>query len=174
MCIFVKIFYISKNFNSSDLITSFNFAREPQIKDLSGKIMSSTLIDSVNSDLKDFLSRPIRIQSLSWTPGTSINGSIDPWATFFASTAVAAKIKNFSRIRGKLHLRFLISSNSFYFGSLVFSYIPLPTLDEVTMSRTLTSPVPADFVEIMQRPHVLMDPTTSLDREIVLPFFLSL
>lgn len=84
---------------------------------------------------------------------------------------MADKIKNFARIRAKLRLRFLISSNSFYFGSLIFSYVPLPTLDEVTLSRTYTSPVSSDFVEILQRPLVMMDPTTALDREMVLPFF---
>jgi len=71
-----------------------------------------------------------------------------------------------------LHLRFLINSNSFYFGSLIFSYIPLYSgVDEVTLSRTLTSPVAADFVEILQRPYILLDPTTAQDKEMVLPFF---
>jgi len=122
------------------------------------------------SDIKSFLARPVRIKTFAWTPGSSVDGYLNPWSTFLNSAAVAAKIKNYARIRGKLHLRFLINSNSFYYGSLIFSYIPLYSVDEVTMSRTLSAPQTADFVEILQRPHLLLDPATSLDRDFVLPF----
>lgn len=169
MCVyFVKNYYISQKQNS---ISTFSFARDIKVNDLSGTLSQAAIVDSSLSDIKSFLNRPVRIKTFQWTPGSSVNGFTNPWSDFLTSASVAAKIQNYARIRGKLHLRFLINSNSFYYGSLIMSYVPLYSIDEVTLSRTLSAPETADYIEILQRPHVILDPATSLDRDMVLPFF---
>jgi len=130
--------------------------------------------DSLKTDIHDFLRRPVRIASYNWSINTALTATFDPWTLFLGSSAVRRKTDNYARIRGNLHLRVLINSNSFYYGSLIMSYVPIydSFWDQVTLARTLTgTTATADFVEILQRPHVQLDAATSTDADMTLPFF---
>lgn len=158
--------YISKQ-----TITSFDLPNGLKTSDFSGTMSQSQTVDSNLSDIKDFLSRPVRLSSHTWTPGSSIAVGYNPWSTFLNSAVVKQKIATFSRIRAKLHLRFMLNTNSFYFGSLVASYVPCYPNEEITLTRTATAPYSADFVEIMQRPLVYFDASIASTKDFVLPFF---
>lgn len=61
----------------------------------------------------------------------------------------------------------LINGNSFYYGRALVSYNPYLTLDQVTLNRAFFE---QDLVGASQKPHFMLDPTTSQGGEMMLPF----
>lgn len=125
-----------------------------------------------DASLDEFFSRPILIHTSTWTsaaaPGGLLHAEFNPWALYFENKRVINRIANYKLLRSKLHLKFVISGNSFFYGRAVASYNPLTARDALTVDRNL---VDADFVGATQRPHVFLDPTNSQGGEMVLPFF---
>jgi len=64
-------------------------------------------------------------------------------------------------------LKVLVNGNSFYYGRALLSYNPFVTDDEVTVNRTF---IPEDLMQASQKPHLLLDPTSSQGGEMLLPF----
>lgn len=62
------------------------------------------------SELKDFCMRPVEIANI--TP----SGTFTPWDTWFANSAVAAKMRNYYLVRGVMNMRFLINAQPFWYG----------------------------------------------------------
>lgn len=77
------------------------------------------------------------------------------------------RIANFNLIRGKLHVKFLINGNSFYYGRAIVSYLPLSGWDNMTLDRAFFE---EDIIEASQRPHLYLDPTTNQGGTLNLPF----
>lgn len=61
----------------------------------------------------------------------------------------------------------LISGNSFYYGRALVSYNPFLLRDDVTRNRAFFE---QDLVGASQKPHFMLDPTTSQGGEMMLPF----
>lgn len=121
-----------------------------------------------DAQLGDFLSRPIKIKEYQWTPSSSLAVSrFNPWALFFSNSDVLDKINRYRNLRCNLHLKVLVNGNSFYYGRALLSYNPYVTHDEVTVNRTF---VEQDLVQASQKPHLLLDPTSSQGGEMLLPF----
>lgn len=129
---------------------------------------SENSTDSITS----FLSRPTLIRTFTTT---SNDLEIDPWAEFLDNTAIISKIRNYSFIRGKLHLRFVWNASPFIYGRTLVSYTPGRT---VNGSMSLYSPSLADIalrqmnsVHLSQREvTAFIDPTTSIPLTLKLPF----
>jgi hypothetical protein len=64
-------------------------------------------------------------------------------------------------------LKVLVNGNSFYYGRALLSYNPYVTSDEITVNRTF---VAQDLIQASQKPHLLLDPTSSQGGEMLLPF----
>jgi len=64
----------------------------------------------------------------------------------------------------------LISGNSFYYGRALVSYNPFLLRDDVTRNRAFFE---QDLVGASQKPHFMLDPTTSQGGEMMLPFFVA-
>lgn len=64
-------------------------------------------------------------------------------------------------------MRMLISGNSFYYGRALVSYNPFLLRDDVTRNRAFFE---QDLVGASQKPHFMLDPTTSQGGEMMLPF----
>jgi hypothetical protein len=121
-----------------------------------------------DAQLGSFLSRPIRIQEYSWTPGgTRLFESFNPWADFFSNSDVKEKINRFRNLRCNLRLKVLINGNSFYYGRALLSYNPYLQDDRVTLNRSFFE---QDIVQASQKPHIILDPTSSQGGELMLPF----
>lgn len=118
--------------------------------------------------LQQFLSRPLRIYGGTWTPGAAFNASFNPWELYFSNSNVLDKINLFRNLRCDLHIKVMINGNGFYYGRILVSYNPYTVNDDVTRLRTplLTQ----DLVQASQKPHILLDPSTSQGGEMVLPF----
>lgn len=119
---------------------------------------------SVNADIGKFLSRPVLINSQSWTVGTSIDTSFRPWQAFFGHTSIKNKINNYAFIRCDLHLKVMINASPFYYGALMYSYSPLNDLYG-------SAPAAGDrLVPYSQRPNIKVYPQNNEGAEMILPF----
>jgi hypothetical protein len=132
--------------------------------------MDSTRSDSMIQDvpLGDFFSRPVMIYTDDWTPGMEFTADINPWNDFFTDDRVAARLANYRLLQAKLHVKFLINGNAFFYGRLLASYQPLYDADN--FGKTTAGGQP-DIVLQSQRPHVFLDPTTSTGGQLDLPFY---
>lgn len=125
--------------------------------------------DATDATLEEFFSRPVRIHSFTWTPGTPVFEYIDPWSLFFHNVRVVNRINNYNLLRAKLHIKVVINGNGFYYGRLMASYLPRPSA--ILGSPLPRSLVPQDLIQMSQLPHIYLDPTTSQGGELELPFF---
>jgi hypothetical protein len=113
--------------------------------------------------LGEFLSRPTKIAHYTVTPGAPFSDSIIyPWQLYMTNSRIAKKLDNYSYIQAKLHIKIIVNSTPFIYGSLAASYRPLfnftPFSDDTYLERT-------------QRPTIWMDLSSSLGGEMTLPFF---
>lgn len=121
-----------------------------------------------DAQLGDFLSRPIKIKEYQWTPGAALSVTrFNPWTEFFNNADVLDKINRYRNLRCNLRLKVLINGNSFYYGRALMSYNPYVESDQVTVNRAF---IEQDLIQASQKPHLLLDPTTSQGGEMLLPF----
>lgn len=119
--------------------------------------------------LQEFLGRPIKLASYEWTPSTlNFFEKFDPWSLFLENPRVSNRISNYQLLKMKLHVKFVINGNSFFYGRLMACYQPFEELDELTVNTALSN---FDNVQMSQFPRLFLDPTTSKGGEMVLPFF---
>lgn len=121
-----------------------------------------------DAQLGDFLSRPIKIKEYQWTPGAALSVTrFNPWTEFFNNADVLDKINRYRNLRCNLRLKVLVNGNSFYYGRALLSYNPYTQNDEITVNRAF---IEQDLIQASQKPHLLLDPTTSQGGEMLLPF----
>ena len=125
------------------------------------------LSDSNELTLDQFFKRPVRVWEATWSVETPFAASIDPWSTYFNNPRVVNRIANYKLMRAKLHVKFVLNGNAFYYGRLLASYHPAKTSDSFSNSPL----VPQDAVIESQRPHVFLDPTNSQGGDMILPFY---
>lgn len=126
--------------------------------------------DANNSSLGEFLSRPVRISTLTWDVGQNLATRVRVWDLFMSNPAVAEKLSNFELLRNNLHLKILISGSPFHYGKVVAAYNPYDENDFVTQNRGV---FPQDVVGLSQKPHVWLDPSSNSGGQIDCPFFFS-
>lgn len=125
--------------------------------------------DQSDSDLGNFFQRPLKIFDVDWaTTNSNFGTTFNPWTLFMENPRVANRIANFNNVRCKLHLKFVINGNGFHYGRALVSYTPLQSLDNTTPTRAF---IAQDIIGASQKPHIYLDPTSSLGGEMVLPFF---
>lgn len=127
--------------------------------------------DTSDSELGNFLGRPIRVRTMAWTVGAQLFDDFNPWTAFCQNPRNINRITNFKLLRGKLHLSFKLNGNAFHYGRAIASYIPLAGpagYDDMTRDRAFFS---QDIIAASQRPHIYLDPTTNAGGEMCLPFF---
>lgn len=119
-----------------------------------------------NTDLNDFLKRPVKIRDISWSLGGSINSSFPPWYEYLNHPSIKRKIDNYAFLRGNLRLKFVINASPFYYGAVLCAYKPLNgVIDSAPVD------VFADhLVSYSQRPHVWIYPQTCEGGEIMCPY----
>lgn len=122
---------------------------------------------SSGEQIQDVAKRPILIYSFAWDTLREVSETFDPWTLFFTNPRVINRIANFKLLRSNLQLTFQINGNPFYYGRMLASYVPLPTVDTISTDR---EGVIQDRIEGSQRMHIYLDPTTSTGGEMNLPF----
>jgi len=145
-----------------------------QVKvDIATAVDSTRLQASVkNTELGDFLSRPLRIGSHNLTNGFYMDVSFNPWHDFLSNSVVINKLQNYSLIRGTMHVKFLINGGPFYFGNIICGYKPRGAgFDFVQGNSNLISDYFQRATLLSQRQHLIINPTNSQGGELTLPFF---
>jgi len=120
--------------------------------------------------LKEFLSRPVKVQTLSWVPGTSINATIS-LSTYLGLLPIKQKLNQFARARFTQVITVSYTANPFFSGGLLLSALPLGSFDTIEPARLPLTPVAADFVRLTQRPHVFMSVNKTDTFTLKLPYF---
>ena len=138
--------------------------------------LSSDQIDASQSvELGDFLSRPVLIQSFTWTENFDFSESFSPWLNYFNNATIKKKLDNYYLLRCNLHLKFVINASPFYYSAIMVTYRPLSDL----LTGTALNPAPVatgtglDQIGLIgrsQRPKVFLYPQSSTGAEMVLPF----
>jgi hypothetical protein len=129
--------------------------------------------DTVSGDydqltLHEFFKRPVLIHTAEWTQGELSSFRINPWGLFALNPRVSNRICNFARMRFSLKVKITLTGNGFFYGRMMASYLPLEAFDQLTQVR---SGIVLDTIEASQRPHILLDPSTSEGGVMELPFF---
>lgn len=125
----------------------------------------------VDSDLQNFFSRPILVDTITWAPGTDIDQTYDPWQVFLGDSAVRAKIANYHLMRMKLHVRFVINGSPFYYGRAIMTYAPLTGMKNTAAITNVGLEQLSYRMMITQLPKVYIDPTVSASGQLDIPFF---
>jgi hypothetical protein len=124
---------------------------------------------AANTSLKEYLSRPVEIATITWTEGANLDTDINPWTEYFSKAAIKRKLDNYSLLRCNLHIKVVINASPFYYGLGLVSYRPL----------TLFAPAPVfagvgledfEFMGKSQRPHIWLRPENNEGGEMILPF----
>lgn len=116
--------------------------------------------------LAQYLSRPVLIYTYNWPENSIVDPntvSVRPWAAFFGAPAIVRKLHTFSRLRAKLHVKFVVNASPFYFGSIRACYFPLQ--DQRADYQNASDQIP-----FSQTPGVYLEPATMTTAEMVLPF----
>jgi len=169
----------------------------PEVDDESRIFNDSSIAYEHPGDFKDFFSRPINIATLQWYENTVRPTSfLRPWRDYFMHSAIYPKLRGFSRLRAKLHIKVNISGTPFKYGCLMMSYRPLCNLSHTSVSTPGLCPffsggqiagdstdaypggaapgsALSDASSIMarsQRQHIKILPQFSQGGELVLPF----
>nr|ULG00107.1 MAG: hypothetical protein 2 [Salisharnavirus sp.] len=124
-------------------------------------------METDDANLATFFSRPLLIATFDWGTGTTFGQTFNPWELFFSNKRVVNRLNNYRVMSARLHVKFMINGNAFYYGRLMASYFPLAAWDEVTFRRLLLE---IDTVTASQRPRVFIDPCASQGGEMILPF----
>lgn len=125
--------------------------------------------DMSDATLGNFLQRPVKIASFDWTVASgSLFQIFNPWKLFCEDPHVLARISNYNLLRMRLHVKVVLNGNGFHYGRAIMSYNPMSFYDTMTKIRAGVS---ADIISGTIRPHIFMDPTTSMGGEMALPFF---
>lgn len=143
------------------------------------KVDIATSIDSTrlqastkNTELGDFLSRPLRIGSHNLTNGFYLDVQFNPWHDFLSNANVINKLQNYSLLRGTMHVKLLINGGPFYFGNIIVGYKPRGAgYDFVQGNSDLIQDYFQRAMLLSQRQHLIMNPTASQGGELSLPFF---
>lgn len=78
------------------------------------------------SSIDGFVMRPVRIASTTWTNGSTLDVSVNPWALLLNNAALKRKIDNFHLFRASIVISVKYSATPFHMGLLHCIYDPVP------------------------------------------------
>lgn len=118
--------------------------------------------DSV-AGLGEFLSRPVKIATYSWTQAGGFAQTLFPWTVYFSTPAIKNKLENFGKISCRLKLKILVNASPFHYGSVRACYAPLDSPRGTYVGA-------GDLIPFSQMPGVYIEPHIMDTAEITLPF----
>jgi len=122
-----------------------------------------------SADLASFLARPVRLQSVTWSPSDPVGfltANQAVWANFLNNPSIKNKLSNYAFIRGNLKLKIVTNASPFLYGSLRMVYRPLHLFKGVTVSSSF----PSALMPYSQMPGVWITPAHSEGAEFTCPF----
>lgn len=77
-----------------------------------------------DSSISSFFSRPVKIDTITWTVGAGIGKVFNPWQAWATNPAVQSKLKFYELMRCDLNLIFQVNGSPFHFGRALIAYEP--------------------------------------------------
>lgn len=153
---------------STEQITAFADEAAGWTESMPGTIdRTRSHVKSQDTNLGNFMERPVRIQSIQWDVGTNTFVTFDPWYLFFNDPTMRSKLARYELLKANLNVKVVVTGTPFHYGRALMSYSPLPNRDE-----TLRFGDAAEYlIRESQKPHIFLDPTENSGGEMVLPFF---
>ncbi len=124
---------------------------------------------TINNELGDYLTRPVLINTTSWTLGTPFNLEIFPWDLYFNDDRIRKKLDNYSLLNCTLNIKIVVNASPFYYGLALAAYKPLDGFKDETIKNVAT--YDDDLVPLSQRPHIYIYPQSCQGGHLKLPFF---
>jgi hypothetical protein len=121
-----------------------------------------------DSDIKDFLKRPVVIGTYTWTQGTNINQVFYPWSAFFANAAIQTKLDYYYLVRGVLKITIVVTASPGLYGAAYCSYQPMSNYNPAPIVETST--YDGWMVPFSQRPGIDINVQENTGGEMHLPF----
>lgn len=133
---------------------------------------------SSDTSLGSFLSRPTLIASDDWNTSDVVGvlGSIEPWYTFLVNSIISNKLQNYSFLRAKLCMKFVVNGTPFHFGLMRVAYEPSVNVANTGFRKSkirtnATSDYPL-LTPYSQLPGSWLYPSMNAGAELHVPFFL--
>lgn len=98
---------------------------QPEVQIPSVDAPTADVAEYHDVELNNFMSRPIRIANITWTYGSSINGTLNPWSLFFTDTRVKNRLAYYNLLKCNLCVKFVVNGNAFQYGQIFVDYLPL-------------------------------------------------
>jgi len=132
-----------------------------------------------NSQLADFLSRPIKVFDYDWDVDTDLLATFDPWSIYLNRPDVSEKMAHFYLFRCNMKLKVVLNGTAFNYGNILMSYYPnnRPINGVLPVGASANTPIsaypiyPTGLIYESQRPHLFLNPTQAEGAEMSLPFF---
>lgn len=122
-------------------------------------------------ELKDFLSRPVKIGSIVWDSSAAVATQLDsfnPFFEYFTHPVIAKKMDNYAFVRCNLKVKFVLNASPFLYGAARIGYTPLATLKDANYNFTTTQ---SSLIPFSQVPGAWLYPQSNQGAELTLPFF---
>lgn len=155
---------------TAEQTTAFMDANPGSSVGVSASPLDYELADAQTSaGLTDFLSRPVRIFTTTWSPSDPqglLSTAFRPWYEFLNNSSIKNKLSNYAFLRGNLKMKIITNASPFLYGSARLVYQPLPDFT----ASTITSSIPSSLIPLSQRPGVWITPSHSEGAEFTCPF----
>lgn len=153
---------------SESQTVAFNDAAPGEEK-MYNPITDSTFYSSYNAstELAEFLSRPVLIESITWAENSDLTFIFNPWENFFNDTVIKRKLDNFAFLSCNLKVKLMINASPFYYGIGLMSYLPLSSFEGANVAPASAEQL---FGVNSQRPHVYFYPQSNQGGELTLPY----
>lgn len=118
----------------------------------------------------DYLKRPVKIFTTTWSESTTLNTTFQPWQLWANQTQIKQKLNNYGLFRGRLHLKMLVNASPFFYGAGRLTYEPLiGYMRKDTVGYGSTSS--GYLIQKSQQKGFEFFPHMNQGGEMVLPFF---
>ncbi len=155
----------SEDVSPEEVNVNFDDNVSGEALDLPQSISTDHTSISANSELINFLKRPVEIYSYTWALGGTTNASIQPWYLYMNHTSIKKKLDNYYLFKGNLKVKFVINATPFMYGAMMVSYVPLTQFSNPVIA---TAGIPN--ISYSQLPRVYLYPSASQGATMLLPF----
>lgn len=133
--------------------------------------LANVLPGARDAGLGEFLSRPLKVFSTTWSATAPVSFNINPIQLFLTSARVANRLTNFKLYKSSFKIKIICNGNSFYMGRALVAWNPLSSEDDY-FYYTNADPLITfgHSVRLSQRQHIMIDPSQSAAGEIDIPF----
>lgn len=100
------------------------------VQDLGQSVSTEIGHDHVLS-MENFLARPVKIYTTTLPYDSHYWLRLNPWDMFTLVPSVRAKLRNYSYLRGTLHVRIAVAGTPFHLGRVLLSYLPMAGYNDV-------------------------------------------